>query len=586
MKRTWGISTLLVVLFALTPMAPGQGQAAPGAATVADALASVTPDAWGVVCVRNMAGCERKILEIANRLGLPAMSPLMMAKGMMGLLSGVDDNGDLVLVIAPAASMEAIGSSVALLIPTTGYSELTSMMQLTPVDGAEGVSRTTLQGNEVFIGLKGKHAVLAPSLDMAKKILASKSAADRLLTPYQLKRMGEDDISIWVNTGAVLSSPLVAPLLALPQLSGAMETLKAMKSLQVGVRVEPAGVRLGFHVDLKEDSKMAQAIAATRGTDKSLLTGLPKEPFVFAMGGLYSKEAAAIAADQFALMLDNPQLATAPLDKEKLGRLKDLLRAMTGQLRSFTFGASALQAGENGMIGTAAILTIDGDAKAFLTSVGEMIGVVKGGLITEEGANKALATLEYRSGAETIGGISVDQLVVDLSKIEGLEAEQIEDVKKVIGKEGIVIRLAAADAKRVIVTFGGGPDRLKAVAETVKADKAPLAEDKGVAATAKALPAERCSEVYIALDTLVRLIAEISKVVGDLLPMTMPELNAPIGLAQVTVGKSASQTELFLPMAQVVAAKDLIMTLQGAAAPPAMEPAPAVREPKEPAKQN
>ncbi|MHC4065066.1 MAG: hypothetical protein ACYSUI_11305 [Planctomycetota bacterium] len=90
MKR---ISYVVVGLACLSPfLAPS-----PAKAQANELLAAVPADAWGMISVRNLAELDKKLISMgqaANSM-MAGMSPLAMAKGMLGLIAGVDDNGGL-----------------------------------------------------------------------------------------------------------------------------------------------------------------------------------------------------------------------------------------------------------------------------------------------------------------------------------------------------------------------------------------------------------------------------------------------------------------------------------------------------------
>ncbi|UCG15657.1 MAG: hypothetical protein JSV19_10225 [Phycisphaerales bacterium] len=585
MKRAWTVSMLLVGLTVLSPTAIGQQ--APAKSNVAEAFAAVPADAWGAVCLRNMAEVEKKVLNIATKFGAPPMSPLMMAKEQLGLASGVNDAGNLLLVVLPSETIDAIKQNLALLVPTTDYSELTSMMQLEPVEGEGGaVSQTLLQEQMWYIAPKGNLAVVSPSLEAVKKVIDVKAGTAKALTPYQLERAGEDDLTVWVNAAAVTSAPAIAPFFAMLQAMGAdaeaMKSIKAIKSLQVGLQITPAGIRLGYYSDAKEGTDVAELMASVKGTTDPLLTGLPNEAFILAFGWMPGKEISEYMAEHIGRMFDNPQLAAAPLDLEKVEQLKGKLKAMISPMRGVAVEVSALPGGPDGLIGFSKVVTVDGDARAVLTSFSELVEVIKGGLITDEQANDWLQYFEYKPGAETVDGMSVDHFVVKLDDIEDIDEEDLETVKGVIGQAGVLFRVAAADANHVVATFGGGSARLKTVADLVKSDRAPLADDVGIKNTAKALPERRYSELYLALDTLLRLLVDVGKVVDEPFPVSVPPIGAPIGAASGMVGKDGQQTDVFIPMELVLAAPDVVRTLmQGGTPPSATEPS-APAEPSAP----
>jgi hypothetical protein len=574
MKRMHVVSTLLVVSLLVPPLAVGQDT--PASSSKPDVFTAVPENAWAVACVRNLAGLEKKVMAIGTKFGAPPMSPLMMAKAMLGLTAGVDDTGDLLVVLLPLESLGNFADKMVLLVPITDYAEFISLMEIQEAEG--GLSTTTLQGVPMYIAQKDKHAILAPSAEMAKAVLESKGAGRKLFTKHQLDRAQEDDLTIWINAEPVVASDVAAPLFAMAEAMNnpGLEQLKDFKTVQIGLQVSESGVRLGFHLEAKPDTEVAKSLGGVRETSDSLLTGLPAEPFVLAIGGLYTAGSSQYMAEYFGKMLDNPKItAGGDVDAEKLKSVKDIISKMIEGLRSIAISVSALPAGPDGMIGLAKVAGLEGDARECLDSFGELIQTVKGGLFTKEEVNEWLQHMEYTPKAETIAGIEVDHFKVKLDEIEEIEAEDLETALKIIGKEGVLVRVGAVDPRHVLATFGGGAARFETAAGLVKEKKAPLADNPGIKKTAEALPKKRAGEGYIALDTGFRLASEVAKVLDEPLPFAVPEVNAPIGMAATMTSKTAQQSDVFIPMEVIMAAKDVVQAMMGMHAPPAVPPEPA-----------
>ena len=98
--------------------------------------------------------------------------------------------------------------------------------------------------------------------------------------------------------------------------------------------------------------------------------------------------------------------------------------------------------------------------------------------------------------------------------------------------------------------------------------------------TAEALPKKRAQEGYLALDTGAKLVSEIAKIIDEPLPFAVPEVNAPIVIAASMTGKTGQQSDVFIPMEVIMAAKDVVQALMMGG----MQPAPAASpQPEEPA---
>ena len=144
---------------------------------------------------------------------------------------------------------------------------------------------------------------------------------------------------------------------------------------------------------------------------------------------------------------------------------------------------------------------------------------------------------------------------------------------RVVGKEGMLIRVAPAGADKVVVSFGGGPKRLATARELVAKGQAPLATDPGVKRVSPKLATARTGEFYLAVDNALQLVKSVMTAVGEgeEFPFAIKQINAPLAYG-TSVTKDASRLDVFIPMELVLYVKDLVMQAMGAAMGGAMGP--------------
>ena len=582
MKRLFALALLLVtVVLPTVPLRAAEGPA--------DVLAAAPSEAWAVIYVRQVGEMDQKLNSLVQQLNapIPFQNPVTMGLSMLGFVSGVDNAGSVGIVLLPSPSFQALEDHAALLIPTQDPKALLSLMEPTEVE--PGVSKVMLQNQEVFVGQKGGHAVLSSSTDALKMVLVSKTSVRSKLSAYQAKHVEKDDLVIWLNAQAVTTSDAfktVAPLLQAANIDASM--LTDLRTLALSLRLSPAGLGLGAYVDAIPGTACEKSMSSQKGTAGSLLLGLPKERYVVGYGAVTSKEASEMGANMLSKLMDNPQLQAMKLDAAKLTQAKTIVTALLKSSRGIAVSVSGLPEGPDGLITLTKVATIEGDAKQMLASVAELIGIIKGGLITDEAAAPILAAIEYKAGAENIGGASVDHLVFDLAKAMAKEGEQAQEavaaVAKVLGKDGILFRMAAVDATHVVMTFGGGAERFKSVAALVKDKQTPLADEGGIQRSRAHLPATRNAEGYLAVDQLLNVISAIAKAVdAPMPPLSLGELNAPIAVGAEPAEPGGAQMEAFVPMELVIAVKDLAMGMAGGgpgpgSRSPGSQPAPRAGE--------
>jgi hypothetical protein len=249
--------------------------------------------------------------------------------------------------------------------------------------------------------------------------------------------------------------------------------------------------------------------------------------------------------------------------------LSPMVKYLIGDIRHMSMSVSGLPPDQDGMIGVTVLLTTEGKSAKVCSTMSEMVaGMVKVFADNEE-AREWVSLFEYKAGAETSGSVKVDHFTIKLpSEVDG---EDREKANKIIGKEGILLRVAAVTDQRVAITFGGGSERLAQVVKAAQTDAAPLASDEGIQRVSAFLPKKRSAEGYLAVDRLLTMIGEIAKVAGKPLGVTMPEINAPIAFVTAPAGKAGSQNDVFVPLEAIVAVKDAVINAMGQKMNPAAQ---------------
>ncbi|MCK4661010.1 MAG: hypothetical protein KAV82_15925 [Phycisphaerae bacterium] len=527
-------------------------------------LSIVPADAWAVTWVRHTAEMDQKLNTLAQQLNFPMFfpQPLVMGVSMLGFPYGLDSTGGVGLVVLPAPSFDVLQNHTVALFPTKDFKQLVSLLELTEVE--PGISKTMLHDQEVFLAHKTGYALLSLSPDAIKAVLASKTSFASKLSKHQLKHYAKDDLVIWINAAPIINSEpfqAVAPMLQMVGGFG-LDMLKQLRTMALSLRITPAGLQFGFYMDSISGSEVFRVIASQRGQTGSLMLGIPQDRMVLSYGAVWNEESARFAADMIAKSLDTPQLQMLKLEPTKLEQFKTTLLSLARGARAVCFGVSQLPEGPSGLFSLAKVATVEGDSKQILASLAELVALVKGGLILDEQAAPFLSLLEYKPAAETIDGVSVDHLFFNLTGGFADEADamprEIAMALKILGKEGILFRLGAVDAKNVAMTFGGGAERFRTVAALVKGKKAPLADDPGIQRCQAYLPSSRSEEGYLAVDHLLSLITVIAKIADEPMPpLSLGKLNAPVAFASEPVEPGGWQSECFIPMELMIAAKDL-----------------------------
>ncbi|MBU0717134.1 MAG: hypothetical protein KJ749_02710 [Planctomycetes bacterium] len=568
---------------------------------VKDALSAVPSQAMVVVCVPSLKQLDADYQQVVENLGLKMMIPpqwhslLAGIKQTLPMLSGVDEEGSLAIVIMPATNVMELQMKQAILLPTKDPKGIIEAMMGQAGEG--GLWTVTMMGQPAHAAITKTGLVLAAFPDVVKAVKDAEESLHQKLNPVELKALQGLDVLVWGNAEVLagLVKPMwegmVLPVMMAAQSTGGafdkvgMETnkrqvemlLEGASSLGFGIALDKNGVGLRGLVTVKPGSELAKQVKL-RTTEGSLLQGLPGGDYMLVAGELIDPEASKEGIKQL-----DPFFALADgieeVDQAKVSRLKDIVREFIPLMTGMRVAIAGLPPGPEGLLGLTVIIDT-ADAKKLLDLKGQGIDLAKQlasdaakSETADEELQQVIDAIVYNSEAEEIAGVKVGHFKFDLSKIEAVDEDDLEDINKVIGKDGVLARIAPADDKTVVVAFGGGKERMAKLLEQAKKKDAPLDDDAGIKRIAAHIPKERASVGYLAVDRVIAFIQDVQRALDEeVLPIQMPAINAPVAMS-MTGGNGWMQGDVFLPTELLVAGKDAVMTMMGPMmAPPAAVP--------------
>ncbi len=550
MKRKLTFALAMTCLVAAPFAAVAQAPAAKG-------LLEVVPgEAWGLVSVRSLAEFDKKVTNLAMEINAPmaGMSMLAMAKGHLGLLAGVNDEGSLGVVVMPAETAEAVSQSLAILVPVSGYTDLLSM--LSPEDAGDGISKILFMGNETYAAEKSGYAVLGPSPELVKTILQGKSSLSSQMTAHEQKRWAQDDFAAWGHLSALTASPVWSAI-AEPMNATGMDLamLEDFKSAGLSVRLGAEGITFGYYVGAKQGTAMASALNDLKVPSNSLLTGLPAEEFAFAMGKASNKAASELGGKILEQIF--AALAQQPEAPPFVAKLQPVITEMITSLRTVSFGVNGLAEGADGTMAVTCVIGVDGGAEQFLSQFGQLFDELKAGMATDE-APGLDDFVHYIPKAEG-----------DASHLKfhpaamGADEADVTKMTQLLGKDVALVRMSPAGAEHVVVTVGGGAAHLDNVVGLVQGGKSPLTEHAEVKAVASMLPAGRFFEGYLSPNGVMKLAGAIAKATdGGALP-NLPPVEKPVAMYSAIVPQGGAQTDILIPMDLIKALMQMAMAGMG-----------------------
>jgi hypothetical protein len=524
--------------------------AAPGvAAEPHEVLASVPDSATVVVSINDMNAIDTKARKLMGDMKMIAISPIMMFRGtVLSIVDGMDESGSMAFAIMPFASPAEMNQRMAILLPTTDRAKLTQFIQPEPVEGEGDFLKVSIKSageTTAYLGAKGKYSVISPSLDTVKAMQSAGGNMAGALSPAARAVVRRNDICVLLKPAALLAAGgaddqgmrMLAASLGLT-----LDELKKTQSAHFGVRLDEAGLVL--------EGGMTGAAAPGPVAEGSLLTGLPADRFILVWGMNGHTVRQSITA-RYGPMIDlAPQFVP-----ERREAVKSAISAIGEGVRSVAASVSALPEGPDGLVAMTKVVQCEGPADELMRRFERLVTVLKEGAVSDPKMQAGLARLSYsRAVEQTSDGVAVDQLRVDLAGVEGPDPAAL---MRVLGRDGLCVRMAAVDGKFVVATIGGGLARMEQAIAVVRRGGAPLAEDPLIAGAAKRLQGSRTAEGYLMLDRGLALGRAIVKALDEKAPLpTMKEQAAPIAVGAFMAGDSSSW-ELMVPYATVLAIKDV-----------------------------
>jgi hypothetical protein len=561
---------------------PAATSTAPAGPT--DLLEAIPDEAWGFAGIPNLKAFDGKLADLAEKLNFPIGPPIALAMGQLGVGEGLRETGGVGLVVLDPTQYSMPPDDMAILLPTTDAKAL--MSAFNPQDAGEGLQKIEIMGKGLFIMPKGGFVVIGTDKNTVKFIAEAKKGIRKSMKPECIERYGKADLYAMVNLRPAIemAKPLAGQVVSMFML-GAMDgdenaaeriqktaqdvvnLLDELTTLEISLGFDDVGLQLSFFLSFNEGT-ITKKIATLKATPSALLAGLPKEPYLVAMG-VQGGEPGDSTLQQgiMDMLMSRPEVGKY-LDKAKMGELQKLGNALRANVRDYGLTISLMPEGSDGMLGITGVWQTT-DVKATMEGIQKLVEGYKG-MSKDEKVNKFLASLSYKAGAEKVGDVSVDQVTLDLSKILAAVREVSDmppstapagespvelKVKKAIGKEGIVFRIAPAGDKNVVCTLGGGLKRLEEVMKLAAAGQCPLSEDPGIVKDRKKLPKARMFELYVSADRILKVVKAIT---GSEQVPVMPEINAPLAVS-LAAEKNYGRLDLVVPTELIVEIKNIVL---------------------------
>lgn len=548
------------------------------------ALATIPTDAVAFLTVPSLKTLDADYQQAVNALGLgmflppPSNSIIALMKQSLPLTEGFDENGSLSVVAMPADSKEKLASTVAVLVPATDAKALATAMG--GQEGEGGVWTVQLFGPPMFAVPTENMLAISQSPDGAKAAAAATKGIAKRLDDAELALMDGMNIALWIDAASLLKTfktefdGLTGMLMMMQSMGGPAgveqgEATKKQfdmlangaKSIGLALALKSTGLTLRGGLTSNKGSELATRMKM-KNTTSSLLTGLPGDKYLIATGQIIDAEQVKSSLPQMAAIWDMLK-ASDGIDASTVDSLKATVEAWLPTMTGARASLQMLTAGPDGLFGAAAVIDTT-DSKQWLASAGKAFDLAKQ-LVAQSGVanvgadgKNVLDAFTHGSNAEKIAGAGVDQFRINLKELGEIPDEDLGKVHKLIGQDGVMIRMAAVNGKQVAIGFGGGASFMTRLIENVKNEKAPLDSDAGIKKVAALLPKSRASVLYIAVDNIISAIQSAATILGEEFPLTMPAVNAPVAFC-VSGGAGSSRFDLVIPMELISQGKNTAM---------------------------
>lgn len=553
-------------------------------------------------------------------------APLDWLKMTLGIMEGLRENAGVAVVLLDSSnvkSVEELPDRLIIYVPATDPQAL--ITSLGGEEGTDGIYRVNLAGSPSVAAIKDNFVLIAkapePGDDGKPEALvnAAKATGDGVVSAMsenRVKAYQEQDLFLWLNLKNIsepLRNEIATGLENLFKEMGNQPMVETQPENEVafsmGAQInkffeqgdevtvglslsQKVGLKMFLYTRLAPDSEMGRMMAAMEPTKGPLLSGLPEEKFIVAGGAVIAITPEAVVqlrqqanqmAAQIAALDPDPG---SPLTPEGLQPLIDMYVEAVKETKHAAISISNLapplppvapgeQAAppapvEGDVLGLTLVVEAE-DAQAWRDRLREAFdevkqvaaGVAKADGVEQEKIDQAMAAFIWKENVGEVAGASVDHMIVDVKKLPDAEMtpEETQQFKAVFGEDGLMLRIATLD-KHVVITMGGGDERLAQVIELTGKGQAPLAKNKEIRSIAARLPkGNRVGEGYISFDNLLGVINTMAMRLDSPLPVRLSLVDAaPMAFVTQMVDETAQEVTVLLPTELVVSVADMART--------------------------
>ena len=510
-------------------------------------LTAIPSDALGFAVVHNLADASRSIGEVAKLVQAPAPDLLALAKNFSGIQKGLNDQGDLAIVVIERRS----APTLVVLVPVANFADFCAGLHV--ADPGESTVEVKLNGRPKLLGHKGNFALLANTNDRAvlEAFLAAKTnlATDTSLATW----LDANRASLVITSRGVAEAlpKLIAGIRTAqeqmrkaptPQGQTAAESLNLYVDFLTAAEPEVDQFGLGLRIDGVQTVDLVKRVqfvpsgawakwaAGVPPATENFLTGLPAGPFMAVMGFVVPQGSMEhFMKFSVQMMTQNPAFH---LTQEQAEKYLQLSSGAMRHVRSMRMRFGIAKPGAGIYSNTTALMTVD-DSKAYLDEYEKSL--VAMGKFGQEVKSPLIPVPDVKR--TKLGETPVFEITMDMAGAMQAATPGGPDMHAMMrvftGSEGkFKAFIAPADEHTVIMAYTS-LDMLKSAIESYKSHDPGLAADEGVAKVAAKLPAGSQLVAYVEISGVVEAMQQFLGVLPNVPAVKLPEFapSPPLGMA-------------------------------------------------------
>lgn len=513
-----------------------------------ESVTAVIPsDALAFVVLHDLADVSQTVDGLAGLVTAPPPGLLTQAKMMSGLEKGLDEQGDLALVVTQILPMP----KTVLLVPVANFADFCAALNVAEPTG--GVVTVQIVGQPRLMGRIGNFALLAKesdrdalehllatgarvSADESLKMFVDSNKVSAVLTSLGLKQVMPQAISGLLALEAAISAQggeqAPAAIEAVHLYAKLFTAIMAeVNQVAVGLRVDPGqNVDIVKQVDFNPQGTWIKWVADIQPSSGDLLAGLPDVPFVVAGGGVVSPAILDHLMKFSVQMMQN--MPGQKLTPEQAAKYVDLSKGAMQGVKSMGMVLGIAEPGTGIYGNTTAVMTVE-DSKSYmqeyegsLTKLSEFAKEAKNPMIPVTTCQRM-----------TVGETEALEISMDMKNMPQFAGAGGPDPKKVLemmfgSSEALKIYVAPADEHTIVMSYFSS-ERLNQVLNFVKSKYPGLSDSAPVAQVASLLPPDGQVVGYVSLNGVSNAIRQFAAIVAGGRAPKIPDLPEcpPLGVA-------------------------------------------------------